>query len=208
MYEYKFETKLGSKIINCRAFTLSDYRDLIEAKQNGTIQEVVERILGECTDARDLTKQQAEFVLVNLWAQSLGEVNHQNAWVCSCGHEIPTAINFTQIQMDATEELWYDLTAFKIKLRYPRLFEDKNIAQMIASCIEYIFVDGEAISVDELNDNEIDDLYSAITEDDIKKISKLLLEPTIYTAIPIECDKCGESHVHVIRGLKEFFRLI
>lgn len=207
-YEYEFEARIGDKVIQCRAFTLEEYRDLIKAKADGTIKEYVPELIKNCTNARGLNRQESELLLVHLWANSLGEVSHQNTWVCSCGHEIPQSINLTFAQIDEPEDLWYSLGGFRIKLRYPNLFEDSNISMMIASCIQYIHVNGETISVDELNDKEIDDLYSAITEDDIARIKSLLLKPTVKLAVPIKCDKCGENHIHVIEGLKEFFKLI
>jgi hypothetical protein len=207
-YEYTFEARIGSKTVQCRAFTLKEYKDLIEAKMRGEVKDTVLELIKNCTNAKDLNRQESELLLVQLWSHSLGEVNHQNTWVCSCGHEILTSINFTFTQIDEPEDLWYPLAGFRIKLRYPKLFEDENIAQMIASCIEHIHVNGEMISVDDLNDREIDDLYSAITEDDIIRIKELLLKPTVQLAVPIKCEKCGEQHVHVIKGLKEFFKLI
>ncbi|QQG32140.1 baseplate hub subunit [Citrobacter phage CkP1] len=207
-YEYKFEAHIGSKTVQCRAFTLEEYKDLIKAKADGAIKTQVLKLIKDCTNAKDLNKQESESLVVQLWANSLGEVNHQNTWVCSCGHEIVTPINFTFVQIDDPEDLWYSLAGFKIKLKYPKLFDDENIIQMIAESIESIYVNGETISVEELNDHEINDLHSAITEDDIIHIKEILLKPTVSLAVPIKCDKCGEQHIHVIKGLKEFFKLI
>jgi hypothetical protein len=45
---------------------------------------------------------------------------------------------------------------------------------MIAKSIDYIIVNGEQIFVDDLSDQEIDDLYAAITTEDVLKIKDML----------------------------------
>ncbi|AAO83002.1 hypothetical protein [Escherichia phage T4] len=95
-----------------------------------------------------------------------------------------------------------------MKFRYPKIFDDKNIAHMIVSCIETIHANGESIPVEDLNEKELEDLYSIITESDIVAIKDMLLKPTVYLAVPIKCPECGKTHAHVIRGLKEFFELL
>lgn len=208
MYEYKFDVKIGSKVVNCKAFTLEQYRDLVTAKLNGNIESQVKALIAECSNAKGLNRQETELLLVQLWAHSLGEVNHQNSWKCSCDNEIPVHINLLHTQIDDPEDLWYNLGNLRIKLRYPDIFEDKNVAQMIATSIESVFVNGENIAIEDLTEQEINDLYSIISEDDIIAIKELILKPTVYLAVPIKCDKCGASHVHVLRGLKDFFKLM
>lgn len=210
MYEYKFDVRVGSKIINCRAFTLKEYLELITAKKNGSVEEIVKKLIKDCTNAKakDLNRQESELLLIHLWAHSLGEVNHENSWKCTCGTEIPTHINLLHTQVDAPEDLWYTLGNIKIKFHYPKIFDDKNIACMIVSCIETIHANGESIPVEDLNEKELEDLYSIITESDIVAIKDMLLKPTVYLAVPIKCPECGKTHAHVIRGLKEFFELL
>lgn len=205
-YEYKFDVSISGKEIQCRAFTLEEYKGLIDAKINGTVENAINELIKNCTTARDLNRQESELLLVKLWSHSVGEVNHENTWTCPEGHETLTSINFTSAQVDDPEDLWYPLANFRLKLRYPKLYEDKNIALMIASCIEYIYVNGETISVEDLNDKEIDDLYSAITTDDMQRMQDMLLKPTVHLAVPVKCKVCGATHVEVIKGLKEFFR--
>lgn len=210
MYEYKFDVRVGSKIINCRAFTLKEYLELITAKKNGSVEEIVKKLIKDCTNAKakDLNRQESELLLIHLWAHSLGEVNHENSWKCTCETEIPTHINLLHTQIDAPEDLWYTLGDIKIKFHYPKIFDDKNIAHMIVSCIETIHANGESIPVEDLNEKELEDLYSIITESDIVAIKDMLLKPTVYLAVPIKCPECGKTHAHVIRGLKEFFELL
>lgn len=206
--EYKFIARIGKTDIQCRAFTLREYKDLLQAKLEGHMEDEILSLIKKCTDAKDLTRHEGELLLVNLWANSIGEVNVERTWECACGKEIPIPINLMHASVDSTEELLYSFKDFKVKFRYPSLFQDKNKAQMVAECIEYIVIpDGSTLSVDDLSDAEIDDLYAAITTEDIERISLMLTRPQIQLAVPISCE-CGESHVHVIKGLKEFFKVL
>lgn len=206
-FEYKFDVNIGSKILECRAFTLREYKDLMKAKADGNLKNAVLEVLSKCTKAHQLTKQESELLLVKLWAHSTGEVNIDTVYTCECEKETLVPVNMNYIQLDDAPEVVYDFKNFKIKFNYPKIFEESNKASMIASCIDYIIVGDEKLKVDDLTDQELSDLYTAITTEDIIKIADMLVNPTIYTAIPIQCE-CGKSNIKVIRGLKEFFRLL
>lgn len=206
--EYKFIARIGQHDIECRAFTLREYKDLLQAKLEGRMEDEILSLFKKCTNAPEMSKHEGELLLINLWANSIGEVNVERTWECACGKEIPIPINLMHASVDVTEDLLYSFSEFKVKFRYPSLFQDKNKAQMVAECIEYIVIpDGSTLSVEELSDNEIEDLYAAITTEDIERISAMLTRPQIQLAVPISCE-CGESHVHIIKGLKEFFKVL
>lgn len=207
MTTYNFDLTINGKNISCRAFTLEEYLNLIKAKADKVLDKTIKQLIKDCTNAKGLNKQESELLLVNLWAHSLGEVNHTATWVCECGNEIDVPINTNRIQIVGSSDLLYSLGELRIQFKYPELFDDNDIALMIAKSIDYIIVNGEQIFVDDLSDQEIDDLYSAITTEDVLKIKDMLLKPQIQLAVPISC-KCGKNHVHQITGLKEFFKVI
>lgn len=206
-FDYKFEVNIGHKLIQCRAFTLEEYKDLMEAKLNGKLKETIQQILSKCTNATDLTKQESELLIVKLWAHSTGEVNSDAVHICDCGKENLVSLNINYAQLDEADDLIYDFKNFKIKFKHPKIFDDSNVALMISTCIDYIIVGEEKLRVDDLTDEEISDLYTAITTEDAIRISDMLMKPSIYMAVPVECE-CGKKHLKVIRGLKEFFRLL
>ncbi|AWD90350.1 baseplate hub [Erwinia phage Cronus] len=208
MFDYKFEIIVAGKTVSCRAFSLREYINLMKAKKDGTILQYVKELILKCTDAKDLNRQESEYLITQLWAHSLGEVNTQSTWECSCGHQMEVPLNLSQVQIDSLEPPVYNFGDFKIQFKYPKLFDDQNHARMIASCIDFIITGNERLSVDDLSAEELNQLYDAITIDDIKVITEQLLKPTVYLAVPIHCEKCGEKHVHIVKGLKEFFRLL
>ncbi|BBC78255.1 baseplate hub [Escherichia phage EcS1] len=207
-FEYKFTVHVSGKVVNCRAFTLREYKDLMHAKLKGTLDLAIVELIKNCTDADNLNRQESELLVIKLWAHSLGEVNHEHTWVCACKREQEVPLNFTHAQIDApSEPLVWEFTNFKVKFKYPKLFDDSNMAMMVAKCIEFIDVDGSVIKVDDLSDLELDDLYAAISSEALKDITAMLLKPQVVLAVPISCE-CGETSVHVIKGLKEFFKLL
>jgi hypothetical protein len=205
---YTFEVIIKNQKINCRAFTLREYKDLLQAKLQGTLEDFIPSLIETCTDAKNLNKQASELLLINLWAHSLGEVNIEREWVCSCGREQTIPMTLTRAQLSKEPEVIKDFGTFKVVFRYPSLFEDKNNAMMVAGCIDYILTTtGEKLTLEDLSDTEIDDLYSVITAEDILSISSALTEPKPFLAIPISCE-CGDNSVHIIKGLKEFFKVM
>lgn len=208
MYDYKFTVDIGDKSINCRAFTLSEYKDLMHAKVKGTLKEELLKVLSACTDAKNLTKQESELLIVKLWAHSMGEVNSNAVWTCPvCGKETIVSMNLNYAQLEEAEDVIHAFKGFKIKFNYPKLFDDSNIAKMIISCIDAIIVGNDRIELEDLSDQEMNDLIASITNEEAVKISDKLLKPSIYMAVPVVCE-CGHKEVHITRGLKEFFKLL
>lgn len=79
---------------------------------------------------------------------------------------------------------------------------------MIVLCIEMIYVNGESILVEDLNEKELEDLYFIIIELDIVVIKDMFLKFIVYLVVLIKCLECGKIYVYVIRGFKEFFELL
>lgn len=205
---YNFVTKIGDKTINCRAFTLREYKDLLKAKLEGRLEEEILELFKKCTDAPELPRHEGELLLVKLWAQSLGEVNVERPWHCACGREQMVPMNLIQASTTEAREVVWGFTNFKIRFRWPNIFQDKYKAQTVAECIHSIVTpDDVEIFPDDLSDEEVNDLYSAITVEDIEKIFAHLTEPQVQLAVPISCE-CGHNEIHVVKGLKEFFKLI
>lgn len=206
-YKYNFDLYIGEKVIPCRAFTLREYKQILESKYNGTLKEKILEVINNCCDCSGLNKQEMELLIVKLWANSMGEVNIEADWPCDCGKPVRVSLNMNHTQITDHEDIYYDFGQFKIKFKYPEIFCNENKAVVISSCIDYIIVGNENLKIDDLTSNEIDDLYNNITLEDVEKIYSALMGPTIYLATPINCE-CGKTHIHTIKGLKEFFKLL
>lgn len=207
-YNYRFNVTVMNRSIPCRAFTLGEYEDLVKAKLNGSIISTVTDLIQSCApDAVGLPKHWAEYVLVQLWARSLSEHHHMHDWVCSCGKEIPVQVNFDHIQVSDEQELVYKLKHLRIRFRYPKLFEDSNTGDMIVACMQDVITDTEIIPISDLSDFELGEIIDFIDREDVENIKNLLVGPQIELGVPVSCE-CGNSGIHIMRGVKDFLALI
>lgn len=207
MYNYTFDVALKDKTVKCRAFTLEEYRDLLKAKADGNVKDVVLDLIKKCSNAKGLTKVEAEVVLIKLWAYSLGDVNFTSIHECACGNKIDVPISIDVIQYPEQEDVWHDFGQFKIKFKQPKLFDNENVINMVFSCIDFLLINGEEVKIEDLTNEEIQDLYNFITIEMIAEISAKLTKAEAYIALPIAC-KCGENSVKLISGLKSFMEIL
>ena len=214
MYTDNFSIKVGTNVVKCNVITLNDYIKFLFAKSSDNsdlIKKWMTDILKSNTSANDLNKHESELVIVNLLSKSLNETTATQEYECECGNKFNVDIDTTKAYINYSDKDISELYAFKnfkILFKYPELFADDNVPKMIVDCIDSIFVGDDRISITDLNDAELDDLYSAITPEDMERIRDILLGPKIQLAVPVKCPKCGKSHVHVITGFKEFIRII
>lgn len=214
MFEKKFNVKLGSSVVECKSYSLRDYTSLIISKDStisDNMKKVYSSIIEKCTGLMNLPKHDAELVLINLIANSehFGKVTQE--YTCECGHVHDVELDVSKAQVDygnSNLETLYPFKKFKVAFRWPELWDDDNVPLMIAKSIESIYVGDERIFVEDLNELELEDLYNAITEDDINYIKSFLLAPQPVLVVPIKCPKCGKSHVHIIKGFKEFVEVL
>lgn len=201
-----FTMTIDDQEIVCRAFTLDEYQEFMISRDNGTLKETIFNLLAACCPkAHTLNKHQSELVIVNLWAHSIAQ-EHILDYTCSCGKTQKVKVNFGHTQLTEHELQPYQLGNAKLHLRYPMLFEEQDKFDMVSQCIERIQVGAENLSIEELSEEEMSQLVGAITDTVVVEIAEHLLEPKPVLGVPVQCE-CGEHNVHVISGLKEFFKL-
>lgn len=214
MHELDFKVRINKKEVNCKSFSLKEYLKFLLAKtskDSSLIKQWMIDVLKSNTNFESLTKHDCELLIINLLSKSIHQDDIKKQFVCDCDHEFDVTIDPTKIYVnynDCEIENLYTFQNFKLGFRYPDLFEDDNIPLMILKSIEYIYVEDDRILLDDLSESELDDLYTAISPNDMENISKILLKPKIQSDIPIVCSKCGKSHVHSVIGFKSFVELL
>lgn len=201
----KFEITCAEHKFDCTPFTLDEYQGLIEAKLNGTMSDSLKALLDRhVAPGLNLPKHQMEGIMLKLWANSLGDINQEKDYICDCGKEHKVFLNYNYIDIPKETGFEYNLGGIKLKLRYPKLFEDKNHINMVVSCITHVITESQVIPIAELSEQEIEDLYSTITKEVIEDLVKELLRPTISLGVPLDC----ECPAYIIKGLPEFLSLV
>lgn len=209
----KFYLKIENEIVECKPFTLKKYSDYLIAKtvdDSTPIKNWMNDVLATCTNLETDKRHIAQYIIINLMYKSLNQHDIFQEYVCECGHEFDVKIDPSKISIktdNLIDEL-YDLKSFKISLKHPKLFADDDLSSMIVDCIDSIYVGDDVIKIDDLSDYELNDLFNAITTDDMDKLKDILLEPELQLNVPIVCPKCGKAHVHSIVGFNEFIRIL
>lgn len=196
--------------INARAFTLKEYFELGVAKIEGRFKDEVQNVVYKCTgqDIYSLDKPEAEYIVAMLWMHSLGEINHESEYQCECGNEFTIPITFNQIQIDPTKELLKGMKGFSLIFNPAKIYGDSDKVMTFLNSMSYIIIDNEQVAIEDLSEQELSDLQSFITYEDVINITDELLEPTIRLGIPVKCEKCGSYHVHEFNGLTDFMEII
>lgn len=213
LHEYKFDISLNNKDISSRAFNLEEYLRLVTARSTGYSKDSnkeLRDIVYACSgiDVYDLPKSDAEYLIFMIWVNSVGEVNHEAEYRCSCGQEMSLPMNFNHIQRDKERDYKKVIGNLTLHFKPPKVFGDDDEVFTFLDCLDYIIFDGEQIFSSDLSEEETKDLQSIITYDIIDEVCDYLLEPTIHLGIPVKCPKCGAYHVEEINTLDEFMRVI
>lgn len=207
---YIFNMKIGEKIIKARAFTYREFQQLIQAKAEGTLADVVIDTVYQCTglNANELSKQEAELIFLFLWCNSLRKTKIDATWVCGdCGKETEYQLNIDKAHITESEDFLLDLGQVKIKFRAPKFTEDEDVMQMIVKCMELVIVDGQEFNISEVNENDFETILNMLTKEHVENIINELTKNQITLAVPIKCE-CGQSGVYSIQGLSGFLKIL
>lgn len=192
-----FEIKIYDKTYQASYMTLDEYEDLVK---NYTPEQIL-NVIKTHVQGIDINRTSVyiEAVFIQLWANSLGELNQSRELDCVCGEKHNIDINYSFLNVPEETGFIYDIGGIKIKFRYPRMFEDQDQIDMIMKCIVSIIQDAEEIPVHELSEYSLEAVYALFTKEVIEHIINELLAPKVVLAIPTGC---GE--IFTISGLNEF----
>lgn len=207
---YVFDLSINDRTIKARAFTFKEFQNLVAAKERGELSGVVVETINECTglNALELSTQEAEYVFLMLWCNSLAKMNFNATWHCDvCDKEKDYHIDITKTQITEAEPYILDLGEVKINFRQPKFTEDSDIMQMIIKCIDYIIIGNEQFDINDLNAQDFDTILNMITQEHVENIIYELTKNQIILAVPVKCE-CGEAGVYSIKGLSDFLKIV
>lgn len=212
MLEKSFDVKLPGRTIKCSSYNLNDFIKLNLSKTvdgSELLKRTYSDIIHKCTNGEVMNKHESEFALIHIIAKSEHEDSVLVEYTCECGDISNVNLNLDHISIDGIDSnLQLKLKTFNISFNWPNLWADDDIAKMIVDSIDAIYVGSERIELDDLSETELNDLYTAISEEHINYIKKMLLAPTPVLGVPIKCKSCGKSHIKKISGFKEFIEIL
>lgn len=208
--QFIFDMKIGNKTVKARAFTYREFQQMIAAKAEGKLAEVIVETIHNCTDidALELSKQEAELLFLLLWCHSLDKMKFTATWVCDdCKKETEYDLDVNKVRTTDNNPYFLDLGKIKLQFRNPRFTEDSDIMQMVINCIDFIVFNDQQFDLNELSEHEFNTILNMLTKEHIEDIIEELTKNQITLAVPIKCE-CGQSGVYSITGLSEFFNII
>ncbi|ADG60097.1 baseplate hub [Acinetobacter phage Acj9] len=204
---------LGRTKVSIVPYTLRDHIAILASRINSDsdlMKKAYSDVLAKCVDQK-MNKHESELALIHLIAKSDHQDEVYQDFTCDCGYTQKAKIDIDKTYIDVDEssiETPYAFENYKVKFKWPKLWADDNVGSMVAESIEAIYIGNDRITVEDLTDLELDDLYDAFTEDHINSITKILLAPKVVLVQQVKCEKCGKAHVNVIKGLKEFIDIL
>lgn len=109
-------------------------------------------------------KALAEFLLIHLIGKSVNE-------------QVP--VDLDKIILTKIDNIIKDFGKFKIEFTDPEFFSDDNVASMVTSCIDKVYVEDQVLSIDDLSNEELATVFSVIDEAIIDEIKTHFKQPSI-----------------------------
>ncbi|ADI96431.1 gp26 baseplate hub subunit [Acinetobacter phage Ac42] len=215
MYDFLFNVNTPDQQVSCKALSVSQYLEILSTRGTHNIealQNLLIDILDKNTNAKNISKHSLEMLIIVLIAKSINEGKVDTPYNCACGRTFSVPIDYSSVQIGYPKDYPglkepLSIGSFKVRLKYPSLFEDQNIYSLIVNSLDQIMTNEQVLKIDELSDVELETLQSLITTEHINKIKDLVLGPKPYVAVPVKCE-CGKSEVHVIDGFNKLFKAV
>ena len=222
----KSKVKLSNgKTITIRAFTVKEIRELLD--EGSTVKDVrFLELLNECIDGKEDAKQlpnhDIEKLFVEVFKLTKGDPFVPVKYHChnvvngvECGTLIDEKIDLNQIQvideMPTTITLDQGIT---LNMRYPTALEIeyfgddfKDIINLSMRCVESVDTGSEVLTVGaDLTPEDLTEVLEYMSANSIEQLADFVSKiPTVQTAFPLACPKCGHSEVIHLSGLLDLF---
>ena len=209
--DYEFEIDVDKSIVKARAFTLGEYLDIIGKKESDDYTDTVISVLDNCllgsTSILGYPKREAEYILLQIWAHSIGKINFDAEYTC-CGKIFNVPMNMSRAIIDKPDYVKKKFDGFTIQFREPKIFDDADYIETFMDCIDYIIIDDNQFTVDELAEEDYQVIIDTITTRDVDELVERILKPTIRMGVPVKCPHCGNYKVEELVGLHDLLGVL
>lgn len=216
--------------VSIRAFAVKELKLLMMANESNSAQdEQVINVLNQCietegVDVKFIPSHDIELLYIELYKISKGTSTIPAVYKCTqnvdgavCGESIKVSINLNNITVDTPREPIVKLAnGLVLNMRYPNILEreyftdtdeHEDIFNLAMRCIDSVDTGTEVMKVGvDVTQEEITEVIEYLDESSFGSLIEFVQSiPTITTAFPLKCPKCGHQEVVTLRGLSDFF---
>lgn len=184
---------VGNMPVKTKMLTVREYLLIVNDPDN-QIQNVIFDKIG-----MELPKHLTEQALIKLVALSKRKVIKMKSTCPICSAENKFEILPENIQVTDGSGLTHRAGNILINLRYPMMFEDRDIFEMIDRCIVSFEYADQMFKWENSSEAEKDVLFRHLQFSDIEAMAEKLQSPHVYAATPINC-VCGNQYPAVVNG--------
>lgn len=184
---------VGNKQVETTMLSVREYLSIINDADE-MIPKIIFNKIGQ-----PLPKHLTEQALIKLIAISKKKVIKMKSECTLCHKENKFEVHPDTVCVSDGLGLSHVAGGMVINMRYPMMFEDRDMFEMIDRCIVSFEYADQLFKWENSTENEKDILFKHLTFSDIEAIVEKLQSPQVYAAVPIECE-CGNQYPAVING--------
>jgi len=206
-----------------RPFFVKEERALLAAYESENVSvmlNTIASVVKNCVKVDSaLTAFDVEYLFIQIRAKSVGEFSLLNFTCSSCTKQVPLNIDIRNVKVRETAkaDLLIKISdTISIKMRYPTIDQlldieaekdpDSIIQKTMASMIDLIYKDDEAISVREEPISEIFAFIDTLTSKQYAQLQDFVNTcPTVELEVPWDCPHCKAKNSYTLQGLESFF---
>lgn len=224
---YTLKIPSTGKEIKYRPFLVKEEKTLMMAAEskdtkaitNATCDIIQACVLNENINPKELTSFDVEYIFLKIRGKSVGETIDFNIKCEECSKTTPVSLNLDDIVLEIdgkdlnkkvmiTDSIGVELKAISfgdaIKLSQAKV-EDR-FETTIKSCLASIFDNENVYDIKDVNDKELSEWISNLSQRDLKEIEKFVLQlPKLSHTINYKCIHCGHEGSIELEGLEDFF---
>ena len=224
--EYSLELPISRRKVNYTAFTMRTERTLMMATEGENIDEITAAVINCLNDhirtsdvkAEDLPQAEAELLLLNMRAKSVGEKIQMTLTDPEDGQSYPTSIDLQKISIQTDpgfKELIELSNGVTLQLRLPGLttltnFDEKDnefdqTMDILSRCVKSIVDGDECYMASDLNMNDIKEFLLDLESGDFKKITEQFFNKMPRLAHKVKVKKPDGKYLTVeVSGIASF----
>jgi hypothetical protein len=211
------------KRVKYRPFFVKEERALLAAYESedvnvmlNTLTMVVKNCLNETVNS--LTSFDIEYLFIQIRAKSVGEFTTLNFTCPACEKVTPMSVDIRAAEVTGLNKNPIVVLSdnLSVKMKYPSIEDllslEKNenssdvVQTILTSCMETIFIDSEALNVEEESGTELMAFTERLSSKQYKQLEEFILStPTVELGINWVCPGCKNKNETLLTGLTSFF---